>query len=139
MPFTKIGVAVTVFQPSRMSPTGHDLCKMVESCLPMTSASCLGACGCNLSGSMDLGMSPTRSSSTKGKSSLPQTFTHISEAWDSRRPVLPVKSEVKKSEDLKIFMSFVTTSSASFSSGPTFSLVFFCCSCTCEILEPGRN
>lgn len=62
----------------------------------------------------------------KGKSSLLQPL--VSGIWDSWRQDLPVKMEVKKkrkSIDHMVFsISFVTTSSAPFSGGPTFFLVF---------------
>ena len=76
-------------QSSGTSSVLHDLSKMIESSLVITSASSLGTCGCILLGPMALFESSlhrlllTRSSSTKAKSSFSLTHSLISRVWDS--------------------------------------------------------
>lgn len=81
------------FQSSGTSP--HDLLKKIKSALTLTSVSSISTHGCILSSPMDSFMLSLfkypliYSPSTEGKSSLLHTV------WNSGRPVLPVRAEVK--------------------------------------------
>lgn len=70
----------------------------------------------------------TRSSSTKGTSSLFQPFSLVPGAWDSRRLVLLVEAEMKKAfSSLALSLSYVAELlSASFCSGHNFFKPSFC-------------
>jgi len=77
-------------QSSDTSPVLQDLSKMVERGSAMTSASSLSTRGHIPLGPMDLWVSSllkwslTRSSSTKGRSSILQAFSLTPRSWDSR-------------------------------------------------------
>lgn len=62
--------------------------------------------------------------SSKGKSSIPQTLSLISRAWDSQGPIPAVKGEAKTVSSNSTFsVSSIIMLPTLFSSGPTFSLV----------------
>lgn len=67
----------------------------------------------------------TWSCSTKEKSSLLQTFTLASMVWNSLELASAAKTEANKTFSNSTYsVSFITTAPTSFSSTPTFSLVF---------------
>ena len=113
------------------APSSRSLMKMLNSIIPVHPFIPMDLCMSGLSK-----CSLTCSCFTKGKSFLLQTFALVSGAWDCWEPVLPVRTEVKKSlSTLSFFMSFVTRTLASFSSGPMFFLVLLHCWSTHGVLS----
>jgi len=97
-PFLRMGVAVTFFQFSGMSPRLHDFSKFMESGLPTTSDSSLNVLGWIFSGPIDLQLSSsynsshTNSSFNDGGSVFVSTKILVPKA---RNPRVMVKTEVK--------------------------------------------
>ena len=92
--FLKTGVTFAFSWSSGASSSRHGLSQIIKSGLTMTPASSLSSHGCTLLGPMDLRMcglfqcSLTWSLSTKGKSSLLQTFPLVSGlSWLSAQPL----------------------------------------------------
>ena len=127
LPFLRTGMTFTFFQYLGTCPDHHNLSKIIGCGLAMTSASSFSACGCVLLRHHGLVwvcfvlVFPNTIVFHCGfKSSLLQTFSCVSGAWDSWRPVSPLRTKAKKA----FFMSFVTRAPAPLSSGFAFSLVF---------------
>ena len=66
----------------------------------------------------------TRFSSTKEKSSFPQSISLSHQFWDSQGEVLMIKYEEKTFSDFTFSVSSIIRALTSFSSKPTFFLVF---------------
>lgn len=110
MSFLEAKVTFAFFQSSRIVLHCHNLSKIIEwLCYDISS---LGAHRCILWGHTDFLIanlfkcSLTWSFPTEAKSTSLQTFPLVSKAWDSRRQILPIKTEAKKALNTSSFSMF---------------------------------